>query len=213
MVRPHLSPAINVCRVVLNYQIPGGIAQNVYHVYKSAGWDLDSLASCASTILDWESGRAVNNRSSQVGLLIAHLSDLTSMDSAFYAVSPSTFQTGKLSANILPNNVTLALHATTGIRGTGRQGRTYWIGLAEEQTDGSAMIPGALDAILADLANLRTNIQDNNAAELVVLHRTRDGVDLNPAQTSSILNWSALDLTTDSQVNRLPGRSRPNHRP
>lgn len=113
-------------------------------------------------------------------------------------------QSGEKTEAALPNNVTLAVHWGTGHVGRSRHGRTFHLGLCEDQVTQNtctvaADIQSAYDALRTTLDNISLNIEfsvvsfvANKAWRTVPLVTPITGV--------------AVENTIDSMRRRLPGR-------
>jgi hypothetical protein len=111
---------------------------------------------------------------------------------------------GAKSEAALPNSVTLAVHWGTGHVGRSRHGRTYHLGLTEDQVLGNTCtvasgLQGAYDALRTTLDNITLNVEfsvvsfvSNKAWRTVPLVTPISGV--------------AVEPTIDNMRRRLPGR-------
>lgn len=201
--------APNVAQVVMRYANGGDYSENVYHVQYGTGWDATSLAALTSAFINWETTVASLIRSDEVALIRVTATDLTSLassrDDAILAVPVP----GGVSSPVLPPNVTWAIKGNIGERGRGRNGRCFWIGLAESMVVG-ALVNGSIAAgIETALNDLITDIAVAiPGAILGVIHQYAAGVQITPATFSEILAWVYTDLTCDSQRDRLPNHKR-----
>lgn len=105
----------------------------------------------------------------------------------------------------LPNNVTFVVKWTTALRGRSYRGRTYHVGLAEDQVVGNSLGTGydvTFGAIYADLISLFADVYP---AQLVVLSRYHNNAPRSSCVATPVLS-AYVDTTLDSQRRRLPGR-------
>lgn len=205
---PHLI-ANNVVQVVMEYVGGGATMSNVYHVHKATGWTDVNLEALETAFLGWETDTGSDNRSSEVALTRIKLTDLTSLLSPMRDTILGVPIAGKQLSGMLPANSTIAFKGSIGQRGRGRAGRQFWIGLAEDMCAGCTIDTDAAGDILANLEQLRTEIEALPlGAILGVIHTIKDGAPLSPADFSAIIAWALTDRTLDSQKNRLPNHKR-----
>jgi hypothetical protein len=201
--------AVNVLQVVMQYRSGGEIVENTYHVHKGSAWTLTDIGSAISAFESWEATTASDFRSNQVDMFRIVGTDLTSLSSGRIDQQLAVPVIGQDAGGVLPNNVTFAVKANIGERGKGRNGRTFWIGLSEAMVTGSTMLSASADNIQSALNTLITDVSAAVAgASLCVLHTRVGGVPITPAVPSDIQSFTYTDLTTDSQVDRLPGHKR-----
>lgn len=197
--------AENVAQVVMGYLSGGEPCENVYHVHSSVAWTMVLLEDLLATFQAWEMDTAAPLRSTGAELIRATATDLTSMTSPRYDEPLETPVPGTDASQVLPSNVTLAIKADIGERGRGRNGRSFWIGLAEDMVTDNAV--GAVD-VTNIVSALNTLIMDITTAApdqaLGIIHTMAAGVPLTPATFSPIIGWSVTDRSIDSQRDRLP---------
>lgn len=201
--------AENVVQVVAYYRSGGDIVENVYYVHKGSSWSAPEILDVLGAFESWESTSASLRRSENVNLFRLVGTDLTSLTSDrvdFQLVTPVD---GQVVSPVLPNNVTFAIKANIGERGKGRNGRKFWIGLAEDQVIGSTIDTAQADFIQSSLNTLITDVSAAvPGAALGVIHTKNGPLPISPATFSAIDSFTYTDLTTDSQRDRLPGHKR-----
>lgn len=111
---------------------------------------------------------------------------------------------GDKSEGALPNNVTLAVHWGTGHVGRSRHGRTFHLGLCEDQVVANtctvaADIQAAYDALRTALDNITLNVEFD-----VVSFVSAGAWRTEPLLTP--ISGVAVESTIDSMRRRLPGR-------
>jgi hypothetical protein len=105
--------------------------------------------------------------------------------------------------------VTCAIKHNTGVRGRGRQGRSFWIGMTETMYTANTIETVTVTAITAAMLALMNDVISLDPDyKLVVTHRQVDGVPLTVGTTSEILSFDIADAILDSQRTRLPGHKR-----
>jgi len=201
--------AENVVQVVMGYRLAGEIVENVYHVHKGSTWSLTDLGSLVATFLSWETDTASLLRSNEVDLVRITATDLTNLTAGRVDDQLTAPVVGGVASGALPANATFAIKASIGERGKGRNGRTFWIGLAEDQVSGATIATATADDIQAALNTLLTDIATAIAgAAMCVIHTRAGGVPLTVATFTVIQNWVYTDTLVDSQRDRLPGHKR-----
>lgn len=201
--------AENVVQVVAYYRSGGDIVENVYYVHKGSSWSAPEILDVLGAFESWESTSASLRRSENVNLFRLVGTDLTSLTSDRVDLQLATPVDGQVVSPVLPNNVTFALKANIGERGKGRNGRKFWIGLAENQVIGSTMDTAQADFIQSSLNTLITDVATAvSGAALGVIHTKNGPLPITPATFSAIDSFTYTDLTTDSQRDRLPGHKR-----
>jgi hypothetical protein len=196
--------ATNVVQVVCEYLSGGEKCANVYHVHKSTPWTALNITDVLTEITT-----ASPLRSNEVSLIRITGTDLTSLTSARVDVPLVAPIVGTNVAPVLPANATFAVKANIGERGKGRNGRTFWIGLAENKVAENSVDETYAGNVQTALNTLITDISGGSpVATLGIIHTEVGGVPQSPAPFSAILEWSYTDLFVDSQKNRLPGHKR-----
>lgn len=201
-------PAPLVAEVKMTYRQGTNLMSNIFHVTKDVEWTGADLDALAEVFYDWENSDAKNDRSDSIELTHITAAALVSEDAPYRARAIDPAVGGILLGQALPLNVTLAVTAVTGSRGRGRQGRTFWIGLAESQVDENVVTNTSQDNIVDDMNALMTAVNAVAGQELSVLHRFKDGVKLASATSSPIVTYTVRDTTVDTQKNRLPNHRR-----
>lgn len=201
--------AENVAQVVMGYRQAGEIVENVYHVHKGGAWSVADLGTLVGVFLSWETDTAAPLRSNEVDLIRITATDLTSLTSGRVDDQLTAPVTGGVTSGALPANATFAVKASIGERGKGRNGRTFWVGLAESQVNGAELAVATADNIQTALNTLITDVSTGIAgASLCVIHTRVNGVPLTVATFSVIQAFVYTDVFVDSQRDRLPGHKR-----
>jgi hypothetical protein len=201
--------AVNVVQVVMGYLSGGEPAENVYHVHKASAWSAPEINDLLTVFSDWESTTAKSKRSDQVQLVRLTGTDLTSLTSDRVDIALVAPIAGTNVSPVMPANVTFAVKANIGERGKGRNGRTFWIGLAENKCLNNSIDETAAGDIQTALNTLITDVLSGPpAANLGIIHTQAAGLPISPASFTPILTFTYTDLFLDSQKNRLPGHKR-----
>jgi hypothetical protein len=180
----------------------------VFNVHRDTDWDLAGLQELAEAFATWRDSDAAPLQSDQLNLNQIIATDLTSLDGRRFVLNLDNLP-GELVSPAMPNNVTIAFKADSGKRGRGVNGRTFVVGLTEDQCAGDTCVSAtAVDWITA-LNNLIGVVAAlTGSPELVVLHRIVDGVILTEQTWDAIQTYSGADIYLDSQRDRLPGHKK-----
>jgi len=201
--------APNTVAVQMFYTVGGEIVENVYHAHKDSAWDLTSLGALAAAFVSWETSDAADQRSEQVSLIRVVATDLTDLTSGRVDNKLVAPVDGTIVSPALPGNVTWAVKQNIGERGRGRNGRTFWIGLAETQVIGNIIDTATANSIQTALNALITDIPAAvPGAALGVMHRPPGDPPIGEATFSPTQSFTYTDLFVDSQRDRLPGHKR-----
>jgi hypothetical protein len=202
--------AENVARVEMIYSYFGSNIENVYHVLNEGGWDESSLTALASTFQTWEDDEVSSLRSNDISLITIRAVDLTTETSPGIEVPVTPPIAGGNVVAGLPGNVTASIKMLTGLRGRSFRGRSYFVGLGENQVTGNSLVSATRDAIVDAYETLAASLIGDSLA-LVVLS-LYSGVDEEghpiprEAGVATPVTSFAMDLDTDSQRRRLTGR-------
>lgn len=200
-------PAVNTASVAMIYSQDDEHTENVYHVQGTAAWTVSSLTDLATAFAGWENSTAKLHRATNTGLEKIYIRDLTTQTGHVVEVAETI--NGTDAGTPLPNNVTIALTARTGIAGRSFRGRSFWIGLTASALagGGSYISNGALSTLLSVMEALRTTTFPNSG-QLVVASFRSGGAWRSSAVLTPITNFSVADTGLDSQRRRLPFHNR-----
>jgi hypothetical protein len=196
-------------RVEVRYFLQNNNAANVFHVGYTTPPGLADFGVLGSTISDWLTSdwKPLSSQDWSANQII--MTDLGGPvgKRMSFAVDPEVI--GSDVAQAMPANVTAAVKFDTGIRGRGRSGRMFWIGLSEAGVDANQLIPGSTSGILAALNNLNALITALDVFTGMVVpnsFQTRSGIQhhLNPATSNLVEAFAFTDNLVDSQKDRLP---------
>lgn len=194
------------------YLLQGEKCENTYHVQGFGAWDTPGMTTVANVFPQWEHDFCIPWRTNQCSLLQVHARDLTTeagieLD-AVWAV-------GTIGTNVgapLPNSVTLAIKAATGIAGRSHRGRTYWIGLTETMVTANGINTTPGNGIVTAMNELNDLVPATGFGDLVVLSRKSNAYppphDRPAGITTSIANYQLTDPYVDVQRRRLPAHNR-----
>lgn len=204
----------NTVRVEVDYTYDNNNMKNVWHVRTSdipSDADLTQIGANMQTWLDtdWKPLAPAG--------ILAQTITCTSLHNLegprkVFAIAPPI--EGTHSSPALPANVTIAVKADIGTRGRGKSGRTFWVGLCEDQVSNNELAPATATAIINALDQLLELMADigANLEGLVIPHFVVGGVRPPVVSTSNVLGYSMANFVTDSQRDRLPGHKKAKRR-
>lgn len=197
-------PVPNTCRVELVFSQEGQFCENVFHVKQAAPFDAAALASVAAAFVSWHGANLKTMQVSTCSLIkiIATALDSESAPGIEYATGLPVVGTRGNAA--MPMNVTVAVKWLTALRGKSFRGRSYHIGLDDQDVTLSALPPASVSAMRGAYFPLIAATAGWVPGLVVVSYRTNNE-DRMTGLASEILDCS-VDSTVDSQRRRLPGR-------
>lgn len=199
-------PAPGVARLETVYAIPGGIAENVFHIKTTDDWSAEFLESLCTTFEEWWRAEMKPIQSQDISLTTIKARDLTTEFASYFELPVTTDNDGDIASPVMPGNVTASIKWTTGLTGRSTRGRTYHIGLAESQCAGSEITSGQRTAMLAAYDALEGYLTAEEPGwTMAVLSRVQNGATL-PEAIAYEITGMALDVFLDSQRRRLSGR-------
>jgi len=198
--------APDTAQLRLEFDTPGGKAQNVLTFRKSTPWDSGNLADLITDAASaWES-QFSPLQSDQVALSRFIATDLSAPDSWQVEVSPTTPIEGGRASPCMPMNVTVVTKFSTGLTGRSHRGRSYHVGLTDDQCVGDELVAGMADSIRDAWIDFIGEIHDGSTgADHVVVSYCFNKEWRDVAAVTDISNYST-ENTLDSQRNRLKGR-------
>lgn len=196
-------------RLEIRYFMQNNNASNVMHVGYTTAPSVAELNGLCGAVADWlgtdwkplssQDWSANEILATDLGGPLGRRTD--------FPISPIIIGDGTDQA--MPANATIAVKADTGIRGRGRSGRVFWVGLGESAVDGNQIGPSVHTGILLALNSLNVAITalDNftglvvpNSFQTVAGHQHH----LNPATSYPVEAFALTNDYIDSQKDRLP---------
>lgn len=200
-------PATNVAKLEMIYDQDGQEVVNVFHFLSDQGWDAQRLGLLCGLMADWYDGSIKPNYPNEYSLRIIKATDLTSQSAP---TSESDFVPpnfgGDLTANQLPNNVTVVIKWITAKRGRSYRGRTYYPCLTETMAVGNRLTVEGVAAVGGAAGALFTAATDAQWWPVVVSY-CANKTWRTTAEVTRITAYS-LNEVLDSQRRRLPERGR-----
>lgn len=161
---------------------------------------------CAGWVETWDTYlRAAQSTDVSLVLLRAAIMETESSPGIEYSVDLP--MSGGHGSPALPNNVSLAVRWLTNLRGRSFRGRTYHIGLCEDQVDGNIVTETTQVALESIYGNFISISVDVGPAVKCIASRVSHGVERVTGIATPVVNVF-VDPYVDSQRRRLPGRGR-----
>jgi hypothetical protein len=201
-------PAISVLKVELLQGMNGQLADNVFHVYNSAGvWDSTNMAAYGAIFVSWWNTNIKPLYTSTGQLNFVRLTDLTTATALAIDYTTGTPISGThTTGTVLPNNVALVVSWLTPSRGRSYRGRTYHGGMHSDQQTGNQATSGFRTSLQAAYNALLTAVNVTTYS-LRVVSFFSGGAARAEAVTTPITS-GVVNLDIDSMRRRLAGRGR-----
>jgi len=198
--------ADETAKVQLYFSTPGGVAMNVLNFRTDGGWNAVSLDVLVDEIAtSWEA-QFSPLQSDQVECYRIVATDLGAPIPAQVDKAPVNDLTGGRASVIMPGNVTVVTKFGTGLAGRSQRGRTYHIGLTDDQCVGDSLVAGMADTIRDAWIDFAGEVHDSPAAaDLVVVSYCHNNAWRAAAQVLNVTAFTTEDVL-DSQRKRLSGR-------
>lgn len=129
---------------------------------------------------------------------------LRSFDDVFTFIVAEPPVLGGGTGLMLPNQNAFVVTLETGRRGKGNTGRIYVPGLGAGNMDGSNTVDAAWASDVVDAITGIRIAANGLGWALVVVHRQRNNVTLNPRDYTTIIDEDYKDLLVDSMDSRKP---------
>jgi len=197
-------PVPSAYQVNLKQMVAGQMVENVIAVRSDDGESPLSMSDIADVFLDWWSTELAPLLSSNITLNEIVVRDLSSESAGSFLLTPATPPAGA-GGQAVANNVAFCVSARTAAAGRSFRGRTYVAGLPRDSVSASAVSSGTASDLVAAFNQLRTLLEAINAV-IVVISRIHNGIERLTGLATVVVNYTAVDLTVDSQRRRLPGR-------
>lgn len=183
------------------YTLAGQRCENTWHYQVAGTINRAKLQAMATTHLNWFVAHE-GLYSNSLGLELIYVRDLSSQSGQTLDFAPTSTTDGTRAAELLPNNVTIAIKRETGLAGRKNRGRIYWPGINSDEVTGiNTIIAGTVGALATALNTLLLAQFTDNAAVEVILHRST-------GTGTPVVGYTVADLFLDSQRRRLPGHNR-----
>lgn len=188
------------------YSLNAVIVQNGFYAEMPGGYDLIALQALADQVDlqvhgTWKAQQppeAIYVRTEVRGL---------ALENDQVATQALSTGPGVHTGSALPNQVTFSIKKTSGLTGRSARGRTYWIGVAQNeiQPTNENLIEAVYAALLvAAVGSMRTGIASVGTWEPVLVSRFTGGVQRDFGKTFPWLGEANIDLRVDTNRGRLP---------
>ena len=200
-------PVPNGAQVEMRYSYLGERVENVFWVYVpgSASPDVADLEAIAGIFHDWWDGHIKTIQSANATLREIYVTDQSSSAGSAFTFSTGLPADGANTQEPLPGNVSLTVSLRSSLRGRSFRGRSYIIGLTENQVSGNLLTTAAANAWLAAYDEL-VNALNTGPYILAVCSRVSGGAPRAAGVLTPIIDAVLVDTYVDSQRRRLPGR-------
>jgi hypothetical protein len=192
-------------RIEINYAMQNNNAANVLHAHYTGtvGYaELDALELVIAGWLTSDWAPLASDMWEATSIDLIDMGSLTGVRKS-YPLSPPTQGTNVSQA--LPANATLAIKADIGRRGRGVNGRTFWVGLAEDGVQGNEVLTTISDDIISAMQTLNTNVITTGTYDgLCIPNMGWPGHTHNPAACNLVASYLVTNNLIDSQKDRLP---------
>jgi len=198
--------ADETAKVQLYFSTPGGVAMNVLNFRADGGWNAVSLDVLVDEVAtSWEA-QFSPLQSDQVECYRIVATDLGNPIPYQVDKAPTNDLTGGRASVIMPGNVTVVTKFGTGLAGRSQRGRTYHIGLTDDQCSGDSLVAGMADTIRDAWIDFAGEVHDSPAAaDLVVVSYCHNNAWRPAAQVLDVIAFTTEGIL-DSQRKRLFGR-------
>lgn len=197
--------AVNVAEVSMRYDWDNQRVENVFHVRKNEGADSPDLPLIATAFDAWHENYLVPLQSNSLKLREIYVVDITTPTSPAHTEPILPARAGARSSASLPNSVTLAVSLRTAQRGRSHRGRSYVLGLCEDQIALNQVDPATVTLYLVAYEQLRQDLI-TAGHELVVTSFYTAGAPRASGLSTDVTSISIVDDVVDTQRRRLPGR-------
>lgn len=199
-------PVVDTVEIDMIFTLNGVTAQNVFYAELVGGYVLADLVALATQIdVNWQ-GNWRADQPAEVTYVRTEIRGLALPNDITASNNTSTNPGTHVSA-ALPNQVTFAIKKESGLTGRSARGRTYWIGIPQNQINPADenLITGSYQtAIVNNVDTVRTSIIAVPLWVPVLLSRFSEGVQRPFGETFPWVSTTSVDNRVDTQRGRLP---------
>lgn len=200
-----LPPVDKVARLEAIFLQDGQRCENVHHFwFETIPTEANLLGLAAAYKAFWNTNLKTAVPAA-VSLVMIRVTGLTNPDDPAFEYTTGLPLQGTQGNTKLPNNVTVVVKWTTAYRGRSFRGRTYHIGLANDQVSGSSLASGYSASFQTIYSNLLSLDADGATATLVVVSYYA-GNALRTIPVATPVVSCTVNTALDSQRRRLPER-------
>lgn len=193
-------------QVRMQFLYHGEQCENVFHVRGVGAWGAAEMNTLAGTFAGWWDTYLQDIVPMSCILQRVLVRDLDSAQGLAVEYTTGLPKAGTHATPGLPGSVAVAVKWGTGLAGRSYRGRTFHIGLTENQVTGNELISDMREGLRVAYDALRTAL-DSMAlgVEFVVVSRESAGV-VRPEAVTTPISGVSVDPFVDSQRRRLKGR-------
>ena len=200
-------PFVNVCKLEAVFDWNGQIVENVHYYRQTQAWIVEDMTQLAQAFVTSWNSNLKTIVSDQCSLTAVKVTDMSAENAPGIEFTGGLPIRGTNTSPSLPNNVTVAIKWITLKRGRSYRGRTYHVGLMENQVDGNEVNASTLGLLRDAYAPLIYLTNGLITAYKVVASRISLGEERITGVATDV-TAVAIDPTVDSQRRRLPGRGK-----
>lgn len=196
----------NTAEIDMIFTLNDVACQNVFYAHEPTGYALADLAALAAAIdAQWQ-GTWRTDQPPEVLYLRTEVRGLES-ENDLIAIDATSTNPGIHASPALPNNVTLSIKKESGLTGRSARGRTYWIGIPQNQisaADENNIITAFADSLVVNVDSIRTAISGVGLWEPALVSRFAGGVQRDEGAIFPWVSTSIVNRRVDTQRGRLP---------
>lgn len=199
-------PVANAAQALINYRQAGQALQSQLYFRTNESESTVVLNDIAQMVADWlnNSWAPVASTSAEVVSII--VTDVSEEGGEQITFTPIGALTGDIVSPPMPTGTTITASWRTGLAGRSYRGRTYHVGLTEQQVVANSLDSGSRTALQGAYAQLIIDANVNQTP-LVVASRVAGGAPRPVGVVTDVLTV-VVDEYIDSQRRRLTGRGR-----
>lgn len=200
-------PFTNVVKLEMVFEQDTQICENVFHYQKEDPWTIAEMTTLAGAVKGIWYNSFAPLVSQTLELESVKVTDLSEQNAPGIEYTTGLPSTGNIVTAALPNNVTVVVTWLTNSRGRSFRGRTYHMGLVEEQVLQNQVKQTPLQSLATAYGQLLSINMGGFTAVLGIASRQHNGA----VRTQGVFTPSIgcrVNSVVDSQRRRLPGRGR-----
>lgn len=197
-------PAPATVRVEMRFTQQGQKVENVYNVLMTQEINVGNVQALAGVFASWWTTSMSDDVSTGLTLQSVVATDISVPDGLSIEHTEGLPASGLNASGQPPMNVTVAIKWITGLAGRSFRGRTYHLGIVNNQLANSTVNPSEVTTLHNLYQMLLTEVL-TTTNHLAVVSKFHNKAPRDTAVVTPIIDVS-VDDTTDSQRRRLPHR-------
>lgn len=200
-------PVPNGVQVEMRYGYLGERVENVFWVFvdDEPAPTVATMSTIAGIFYSWWNTHVKTIQSANATLREIYCTDQSAQNGGAFTYTTNLPADGANVQEPLPGNVALCVSLRTAQRGRSYRGRSYIVGLTENQVQGNLLTSASASAWLAAYDAL-VNELNTPPYQLAVCSRFTAGAPRVAGVLTPIIDAALVDNVVDSQRRRLPGR-------